>query len=292
MDKTARDVLINRIGFPIISGVMLICLAILVLATRETPTGEEFFKIGKEKIAIDCMSFRVVEGDQVECSDEPTIKKRGAFFKLFSKQYLSLLLLFFAVLFWFTGFGAIEANFSNLGIDYFGLGTDQTSTIGLVYPISMIVASIPTGLIGRKIGRKLTLYICLGMLIVCTAIVSFWIILIKSVIGLAILMGIIGFFWMGIIVNTFPIVWRLCPTDELSTFTGIYYTFNQAAAIIGPTAIGIIFDIVEPYWGNSMYKTLYPFVLACVVIALVFLIFVRGGEAEEEQKAESNIAND
>jgi hypothetical protein len=41
-----------------------------------------------------------------------------------------------------------------------------------------------------------------------------------------------------------------------------------------------------------MYKTLYPFVLACVVIALVFLIFVRGGEAEEEQKAESNIAND
>ncbi|MEA2071850.1 MAG: MFS transporter, partial [Asgard group archaeon] len=171
MDKVQRDLLINRIGFPIISVVMLICLAILVFATQETPTGEGFLKLTDEKIAVDSMNFEIVECRKQE--EEQPKKKTNAFFLIFKKEYLSILLLLLAVFFWFSGFGAIEANFSNLGNDYYGLPMDQTSMLGLVYPITMIAASLPMGLIGQKLGRKRTLYLCLGMLIVCLSLISF-----------------------------------------------------------------------------------------------------------------------
>ncbi|MEA2071695.1 MAG: hypothetical protein U9O98_10460, partial [Asgard group archaeon] len=61
-------------------------------------------------------------------------------------------------------------------------------------------------------------------------------------------------------------------------------TFNQSAAIIGPVLMGIIFDIAEARIGLGMYKFLYPFALACVVVAVIFLIFVKGGEASDEKE--------
>lgn len=289
MDKKARDVLISKIGFPVVSVVMLICLGVLVIATRETPTGKGFFKLSDQKIGIDCMTFERMTNKQLpdECQNDNGSPKRGmAFFRIFKKEYTSVLVLFLAVFFWFAAFGAIEANFSLLGTFYYGLNMDRTPLLGLVYPISMIAASLPTGLIGRKFGRKKTLYLCLGMLIVCLSIISFVVIPLKSVAGLAIVMAFVGFFWMGVIVNTFPIVWKLCPADEISTFTGIYYTFNQSAAILGPILMGIILDIAEPSMGVDKYKFLYPFALACVVIALIFFLFVRGGEATDDQTSE------
>lgn len=280
LDKETRDVLISKIGFPVVSVFMLICLVILLFTVKETPTGNGFLKLNNEKIHVDCMNFEITTKGPDDCEPEA---KKGAFIKIFHKKYSSLLLLLLAVFFWFAGFAAIEAFFSLIGTEYFGLDMQATPLLGLVYPVSMIFASLPTGLIGQKLGRKKTLYLCIGMLILSLGIVSFVVMPLESVLGLAIVMAVVGFFWMGVIVNTFPVVWKLCPKDEVSTFTGIYYTFNQSAAILGPVLMGLILDGFQLIWGPlDKYLTVYPFALGCIVIALIFLIFVRGGEASEE----------
>ncbi|NHJ47481.1 MAG: SLC45 family MFS transporter [Asgard group archaeon] len=286
-----RDVRILRSGFPIVSAVMIICLLILVFTVKETPTGKGFLRFSKEKINIDSMKFYIIQPNEDEIISENNNKRKkkkrdNAFIKIFKKDNRAILLLLFAVLFWFMGFAAIEANFSVLGTDFFEIPVDDVSLLGMVYPVSMIVASVPAGLVGKKIGRKKTIYICLGMLLLSLVIMASVVISLKNVIGFAIMMGFVGFFWMGVIVNTFPILWRLCPENEVSTFTGIYYTFNQTAAILGPILMGGIFDLANPGLGSNMYWSLFPFVIFCVVVALIFFIFVKGGEAIEESKAE------
>jgi MFS family permease len=280
MDKVERDILISKIGFPLVSATMIICLIIFLFTINETPTGDRFLGFSKKKISIDSMNFEIIEDNETldDSLDENSEKEKWSFGKIFTKEYRSIFFLLLAIFFWFSGFGAIEAFFSLLGTEYFLLDMDRTPLVGLVYPVSMIIASLPTGLIGKKLGRKPTIYLSLGVLIVTLSLISFLIIPVKSVVGLSIVMFVVGFFWMAIIVNTFPIIWRLCPADEISTFTGIYYTFNQAAAIFGPIAMGLIFDLVEGSWGVDKYKLLYPFVLACVVFALLFLIPVKGTE--------------
>ncbi|NHJ85986.1 MAG: MFS transporter [Asgard group archaeon] len=260
------------------------------MTVKETPTGRSFFKLTNKKIDLDPITLQVTKTTFHKTRHDRKTN-RAAKEKFFSRRNTSLLLLFCAVFFWFSGFAAIEAFFSLLGTNYYGLDMDKTPLLGLVYPISMIIAAVPTGLIGKKFGRKKTLYLCLGFLIVSLTLISFVVILLKSVIGLAIMMAIVGFFWMGVIVNTFPIVWRLCPENKVSTFTGIYYTFNQSAAILGPIVVGFIFDfLAHLHWGVNKYKALYPFALGCVLVALIFLIFVKGGEATntEIKKVETN----
>jgi MFS family permease len=247
-------------------------------------------QLSEEKIHINSINFTITTKDDEESLDidEPKKKKRElGFFKVFKKENRNILLLLFAVLFWFMGFAAIEAFFTLLGTDYFGLDVDIVSSLGLAYPISMIIASLPTGLIGKKFGRKKTLYLCLGFLLVSLTIIASVIIPLKSVIGIGIMMGIVGFFWMGVIVNTFPILWRMCPENEVATYTGIYYTFNQSAAILGPIIIGGFFDIAEVRLADAtnVYWILFPFVIFCVLVALIFFIFVKGGEAKQEDES-------
>ncbi|MHA1211406.1 MAG: MFS transporter [Candidatus Heimdallarchaeota archaeon] len=291
-----RNVRILNIGFPIISAIMLICLLIVFLTIKETPTGHKFMKIGKEKLVIDDVTFEIQESN-VELDESFTKKRRKRtkktrpFSTLNREQSSSMILMFIAIFFWFAGFGAMEASFSLIGTKFFGLDVDVVAAIGLVYPVSMIIAALPTGLIGQKFGRKRTIYLCLGVLIGLMAILGFIVMLVNmkfpvgSVVSFGILMGFVGFFWMGIIVNTFPIIWNICPKNRKGAFTGVFYTFSQLAAVIGPLVVGIFFDLFEfnAGWGDNKFRVLFPFVLICLVLALVFVIFVKGTEAVKEE---------
>jgi hypothetical protein len=94
--------------------------------------------------------------------------------------------------------------------------------------------------------------------------------------------------WMGFIVNSFSILWALAPEGEGGTYTGIYYTFNQAAYTLAPILFGGILMItgwIFPPLGlgfDFRYIIMFPFILVCVIIAILFFRKVKGGEADEE----------
>ncbi|MHA1258577.1 MAG: MFS transporter [Candidatus Heimdallarchaeaceae archaeon] len=280
LDKDFRDVLIAKIGFPIISALMILCLLVLIFTLKETPTGDKFFELSKEKISLDSVTFNLKSEEKVD--NDP--KDKGAFISLFTKKHRSLLFVFLAVFFWFTAFGALEAFFSKFATEYLELGLDTAMLIGVVYPAAMILSAIPTGILGKKVGRKKTLIISVSSLIVLLTLLSFIVVPLKNIIALAITLVFVGIFWMSLIVNTFPVVWKLAPEKEIGTFTGFYYTFNQSAAILGPILMGAIFNIASIYIGKGnpeRFKYIFPFMLGCLVIALLCLIPVKGGESEE-----------
>jgi MFS family permease len=86
---------------------------------------------------------------------------------------------------------------------------------------------------------------------------------------------------MGFIVNSFPILWDLAPEGKQGIYTGIYYTFNQAAYTIAPILFGgILFGFIS--WGDYRYIVMFPFVLVCVIIGLLFFTRIKGGDISEE----------
>ncbi len=267
----------RSLGFLISSVFMVIFLIILFLTIKETPTGVGIFSVSNHPIQIDSVSFNII--DQEITKDSPSESKWSDFLVIFNAEEKSTLWILLAVFFWFTGFGAIEAFFSLFATEYLGLTKGQAGTVILVYPISMILSSIPTGILGQRIGRKKSLIIGILGMIVIASLISFVAVPQKNVPLLTLLLGIIGFFWMDVIVNTFPVVWNLAPEGKKGGYTGIYYTFNQFAAIVSPPLIGLVLDI--GLWigmGADRFLLMFPYVVVCFIIAFFFLRMMKGGE--------------
>ncbi|MFX1452039.1 MAG: hypothetical protein ACFFCM_14470, partial [Promethearchaeota archaeon] len=54
---------------------------------------------------------------------------------------------------------------------------------------------------------------------------------------------IMGFSWSLIEVNSITIIWKIAGGEKQGTYSGIFYFFSQAAAIIAPVVLGMIFDL-------------------------------------------------
>ncbi|MFX0064698.1 MAG: MFS transporter [Candidatus Hermodarchaeota archaeon] len=270
------EIWLDTLGFLIISVFMFVCLALLYLTIKETPTGTKFFEIADQPINIHPIKFEIIPP-----TEEQLVRKESNWANLigiFKETEKSTLWLLLAVFCWFTGFGVIEAFFSQFAVEYLFLTKAEAGQVILVYPISMILSAIPTGIIGQKIGRKNSLYLGVGGLIILMTIISFIIVPSKNVLLLIIFLGLVGFFWMDVIVNTFPMVWSLAPEGKVGGYTGVYYTFNQMAAIISPILMGAVFDIVGVGMGPNRFIFMFPYVLTFLVVALLLLTQVVRGE--------------
>ncbi|MHA1974497.1 MAG: MFS transporter [Candidatus Hodarchaeales archaeon] len=267
----------RSLGFLIVAILMVIFLIILLLGVKETPTGKDFFKITSHPIEIDPVSLEIIrESDSIE---KEARSKWNDFQSIFKEEDKSTLWILIAVFCWFSAFGALEAFFSLFGTEYFGLTKQMASTVILVYPISMIISAIPSGILGQRIGRKNSLYLGLFGVIIIGSIIAVVAAPLKDIFLFQILLFFLGAFWMDIIVNTFPMVWSLAPKDKVGAFTGIYYTFNQFAAIVAPPLMGFILDIGSIIGlGVNRYLLMFPFFIFCFVVAFLFLRLVKRGE--------------
>jgi hypothetical protein len=80
-------------------------------------------------------------------------------------------------------------------------------------------------------------------------------------------------------VNTLPLVWSIGGLDRVGTFTGYYYT----ATFSGQVAAPILFGIVRVLTGT--YMSLFGFCTTAFIVSLLFISFVRHGEALPEEEA-------
>ena len=86
-----------------------------------------------------------------------------------------------------------------------------------------------------------------------------------------ILLGLVGFGWAAINVNSYPMVVEMAHGASIGKFTGYYYTFSMAGQIVTPVLSGAFLEHVG-YW------TLFP--LAAVLMALAFctMLLVKHGD--------------
>lgn len=269
-------------GFTYISVLMMIALLILFLTIRETPTGEKFLRISHSPIATDPITFEYL--GEIDRKNDMKVNKMAFLKTVFTEKDKSALFMLLAIFASFFGFNSIETYYSSFATLWLGWSATQASMALMMAPLSLVLIAIPVGKLADKIGRRETITIGLVGLCVCVEILHYigdW-----ENSGLWVSMIMIfftGAFYAMIAINSVIMIWELAPEGKIGAYTGAYYLFSQAAAIISPVAAGIEFDLYVhfnpdkiAYFGQGyQYRMLFVFVLVWQLVALAFLSRVK-----------------
>ncbi|MHA2289193.1 MAG: MFS transporter [Promethearchaeota archaeon] len=254
------------LAFLVVAIIMVISLVIVVFTVKET----------------DSYSYKLIleieekEGEKRKDKKE----KRGiiaSFKDVISEGDKSTLFILFAIFFWFVGYQALEALFTVYGVDVLGLTRGGAGGMLLYVALSFLLFAFPAGILGTKIGRKLTIKIGLILWIVSLIIMFIF----QTVTVISIFFVVCGAGWAFININSIVIVWEMAPTaKKIGTYTGLYYFFSFLAAILGPFLVGLITDAL----GN---QTLFLVSSFFYILAIIFVFLVKKGEVEltEEEKS-------
>jgi MFS family permease len=228
-----------KIGVPLPfivgAGVMLIAIVIVLVAVKE-PEREVAVIPEAEKEPSVLDNFREVARN----SDKSGLFLLGAIFA------------------WFVGWNAMEAFFTLYGINVLGIDAGDGSKMLTAFAAALIVFAIPSGLIATKIGRKRTITIGLGGMVV-GLIVGFFV---RDQTVLLVVLGVMGGFWALVNINSLPMVYDLGGEERIGAFTGLYYFASSAAAITGPIVSGTLIDLL-----GKNYSVLWIFSAVFIVVA-------------------------
>jgi MFS family permease len=262
-------------GFALVAVLMLTALAVQLLTIRETPTGTSFFKVSMRAFAVDSVTLRATRGE---------VKKRNAragFDAIRDVLGKDRNMLFFviAVFFWYLGFASTEAFFSSFAVSFLGKASDaEASQLFLAFTVPMIVFAYPAGLVGTWFGRKRAVVFFLVWLVISLGVMAggvapFMYQASNDVLVIA-LLTLTGMPWMGVVVNSFPLMWGFAPERRIATYTGVYFTFNQSAYSLAPIVMGSVLSAFSGL-GDYRYIAMFPFIFGCFLIGLIVVLFIR-----------------
>lgn len=192
----------------------------------------------------------------------------------------SLVFLLLAILFWFTGYNAVETFFSlyvtNTLRDTSGnfLTAGDASLLLAMFSLTFLGFSIPAGFISSKLGRKRTILAGLAGVTLLFTLMLFT----DNIWALRILLLLGGIFWACVNINSLPMVVEMAQWKDIGRYTGYYYFFSFSAAIISPILFGFIRDMVSSYDAIFVYSSI------SFALAIICMLFVTHGEAAGDVK--------
>jgi MFS family permease len=204
---------------------------------------------------------------------EPEEKGKKAGIKLTKAETRSLLLIFFGVFFWFTGYNAVETFFTMYATNTLGMDAGSATMTLTFFSLTFLGFAVPAGFIGAKTGRRNAILIGLTgvtlLFIPMVFIANVWVARGCLFLG--------GFFWAMVNINSLPMVVQLSGEEKVGTFIGYYYFFSFSAQIVSPTLFGFIRDRV------GQWNVLFLYACVAFTLAGLCLLFVRHGEDKAEQ---------
>jgi len=199
----------------------------------------------------------------------------------------SALRLLLAIFFWFVAYSAVEAFFSLYAVKRLLLAdSDGPRLLGQLSLIFVIFA-LPAGIIGSRIGRKLT--ISIGICFMSVAMITMFLMPVSlltqlvttlpvlgkiPVVGLLLMLA--GAAWALININSLPMVVDMTDISRVGTYTGLYYLFSTLSAIVGPNLNGWIVELSGRNYNNIMLAA--PIFM---LVALALMVGVHKGEAAQ-----------
>lgn len=256
------------VPFAISCALMIITLAVLFFAINEN-------KILKE------VEGEIVRGEALADVQEPLNSDN----KLSSKNKRNLILMIVAIFLWFAAFNAVETFWSNYSGYY--LKFDKSSLATIVLTICSLVSFIPAGIISDKIGRKYTVLIGIGIIIlallgcffISPAIIGDAGIIGDKINAMAILyyalFGVCGIGWAFINCCSYPMVVELANQQNIGKFTGYYYTSSMLAQSLTPIALGSLLLIPNFHW-----QIMFPYSSILFISAGIVFIFVSNNKSK------------
>lgn len=209
----------------------------------------------------------------------------GSLLEIWKDRDKSIIRLLFAIFFWFLGFTAIEAFFTLYAKNHLGLTEADGSRLLGHLSLLFVLFAIPSGIIGGRLGRRVT--ISTGIILLAAALFGISVTpiatltqvitrlpVLGNVLGISLFLMAAGIAWSLININSLPMLVDMTSIERVGTFTGLYYLFSTLSAILGPISNGVLIDITQ---GN--YNTLMSLAPITVLIALVLIAGVRRGES-------------
>ena len=221
------------------AGVMLIAILIVLLWVREPGVTDQ----------------------EVANRDEPSLLDNLR--RVTSGPDKSGVMLLGAIFFWFVGWNAMEAFFTIYARNVLDIDVGTGTQMLTAFAATFILFAIPSGIIATRFGRKPIIITGLtGMLI--GLIAGFFI---HNPTVLLVTLGIMGFFWSLVNINSLPMVYDLGGEHSIGAFTGLYYFSSSAAAITGPILGGWMMDLAGH--GAIWLFSAFFILVAAIVMAKV-----------------------
>ena len=250
----------DRLPFPIAG--LLVILAVIFLARfiRETPVSRgEGDTAGSEESVPFLASMKALGSDK------------------------SALRILFALFFWFLGYQGILPFIGKYSVNILGTSMGNAPMAAGMVGIAYALFAVPSGYLAHRLGRKKTIRVSL-LILTGLLVLLFFFLPITKALGLVggarmglfwALLFVFGTFWVSIVTNSFPMLWQMASFSTMGIYTGLYYTFSQAAAITSPPLTGLIIDTVG-------YPGIFLYGAACMLIAFAIMAGVDKGEPEKK----------
>ncbi|MBM3120796.1 MAG: SLC45 family MFS transporter [Chloroflexi bacterium] len=199
------------------SGVLLIAILVVLVAVREPSAPPE-------------AAGEAVPGLREALRQVGTAADRSGLFLLG------------AIFAWFVGWNAMEAFFTIYARAILGVEVGTGTQMLTAFAAALILFSIPSGLIATRVGRKPTILVGLGGMLLGLVVGAF----VRSPTVLLIVLAVMGAFWALVNINSLPMVYDLSGQKSIGAYTGLYYFASSAAAITGPILAGQLIDLTSP----------------------------------------------
>jgi maltose/moltooligosaccharide transporter len=214
---------------------------------------------------------------------EQKVRVAAALKAIAGEKDKSALFILLSLFFWFLGYQGVLPFIGKYSIDALGTSKGSAALAAGMVGIAYAIFAIPSGYVAHRIGRKRAIRSALLALAAITALLFFFG-PISSALGLAggariglflAIMFVFGAFWVTVITNSFPMLWQMASWGTVGVYTGLYYTFSQAAAIVAPPITGAIIDL-------GGYPGIFLFASACMLAAFFLMGRVTRGEPSEQ----------
>ncbi len=200
---------------------------------------------------------------------------------IFAESDKSAFWILLSILLWFFGYQGVLPFIGLYSVEIIGTTTGTAAFAAGMVGIAYAIFAIPSGILAHRIGRKKLIRISLIALTIVLLLIYFHAPAVRGMgltgtpvlISFWFLMFLFGMFWVAVITNSFPMLWQMATYADMGIYTGLYYTFSQAAAILSPPVTGGLIDLFG-------YRSIFLFAGACMIIAFVIMGLVRKGEPE------------
>jgi MFS family permease len=211
---------------------------------------------------------------------EPT-PIRSAVKQAFSGNNASVPRILISLFFWFMAYEGIKPFLGLYMVNELNVPEGNAALAQGAAGIAGVILAVPAGAFAHRMGRRNYIRLCLILLAFILALIPLCgpaANLLGStgtalVLFLA-LMFIYGAVWIGVVVNSFPMLWQMAGFETMGIYTGLYYTFSQSAAILAPPITGLVIDL-------GGYSGIFIFGAVCMLAAYFVMGGVSAGETSD-----------
>jgi len=188
----------------------------------------------------------------------------------FTKQdKINLAILFCSLFFWWFAFSAVETFWSMHGRARLGDGFLVPFGPALL-AIASLATFLPAIKLTKKIGRKKSVIVGLGLIIFAVIPMAFVTPAVPLFnIWLALGLAIAGAGWAIVNISAFPMFVEFADKDKVGRYTGYYYLATMSAQTLTPILAGWLVGDTLGWWA------LFPYTAVFMSIALALMLFFR-----------------